>query len=206
MRNFFSTIKPFYFVSKTFGFFPMTLKGAPEKENFVVKWTDIIAPVLNGLLAVLLIVSISFYPLEDGVFTPMMTMTSTLISIFGTVLNFLQLIFQTSKHKSIANFYMKVNQFDKKVCFGIRTAILIAKIFSDGTSRTVSGSQKAKEIYYDHLNYLLCTIFLDDYAFILIFGRQRKTSIHPSSHDCMCFPITSEFFLRFAIFLCSFGT
>lgn len=117
MRNFFSTIKPFYFVSKTFGFFPMTLVAAQDKENFVVKWTDTLAPVFNGLLAVLLIISISFYPLEDGVFTPMMTMTSTLISIFGTVLNFLQLIFQTSKHKRIANFFVKVNDFDKKVCF-----------------------------------------------------------------------------------------
>lgn len=117
MQNFFNTIKPFYFVSKTFGFFPMTFEGSTGKENFVLKWPDLIAPLLNGSLAVLAIVSISFYPLEDGVFTPLMTTTSTLLGIFGTAVNFLQLIFQLSKRETIANFFMKVHNFDKKVCF-----------------------------------------------------------------------------------------
>lgn len=207
MRNFYNTIKPFYFVSKTFGFFPMTFEGSPGKENFVVKWADLIAPFLNGLLAVIVIVSISFYPLEDGVFTPLMTMTSTLIGIFGTVLNFMQLIFQISKHKTIAMFLIKVNNFDKKVCFWDKLKFFIKSfLLPGGAFGAVGGSQKTKKIRYHHLNDLFCAICLDDAALSYVPDRQRKASIHASSNGCVCFPASSELFLRLSIFMHSFGT
>lgn len=107
----------------------MTFEGTIGKENFALKWSDLIAPFLNGSLAILVIISISFYPLEHGVFTPLMTMTSTLIGICGTVLNFLQLIFQISKRETIAKFFMKVHNFDKKVCFEKSYIKLFLKAF-----------------------------------------------------------------------------
>lgn len=115
MSNIFTTIRPLYLVSKIFGFFPMSFEGPPEKGNFVVMWRDLITPFLNGLLAILLVASVHLYPLDSKLFTPLMTSITHFIGIFGTILNFTQLVFQTSKHRSIAKFIMDLNSFDKKV-------------------------------------------------------------------------------------------
>lgn len=115
MRNIFTTIRPLYLVSKVFGFFPMSFEGPPEKGNFVVKWHDLITPFLSGSLAVLLMVLVNLYPMDAKIFTPLMVSSSYFISIFGTILNFIQLIFQTSRHRSFAKLLMDLNHFDAKV-------------------------------------------------------------------------------------------
>lgn len=117
MRNIYTAVWPFYFVTKSLGLFPMSFDGTPEKGRFVVKWHDFIAPVSMVLLAICVFILpiVILYPESVNSFSPWMIIVMQLISLSGTALNFIPFFHQISRRKFVVKFVHSLHSFDEKV-------------------------------------------------------------------------------------------
>lgn len=115
MDNIFTAVWPFYFVTKTFGLFPMSFEGPARKGNLMQKYRDFVVPFLNVSIGIFLVPLIVMYPMTVDNYSPLMTTLVHLIVIFGAVLILSPFIYQILKRHSIKKFLLDLHYFDKKV-------------------------------------------------------------------------------------------
>jgi len=115
MENIYTSVRPFYFVTKALGLFPMTFEGPPDKGIFYVKWHDVIVCLFALGMPFVFIMLIIF--LEDGPASSsaMLSDAWKIHFVFSLILIFIQLIIQIASHKSIVKFLDAISIIDKKV-------------------------------------------------------------------------------------------
>jgi hypothetical protein len=121
MENFFSSSKPFYFLTKTLGLFPMSFVGSEVKGVLQTKWHGILSSVFSFSLLIVLIF-LNSTPEElvlssSQMLTEIWKVQVVLLLLFV----FLQFIYQIHKRDSIAQFLQSVNKIDIKIIDILKT-------------------------------------------------------------------------------------
>lgn len=115
MENIFTAVKPFYYLAKVLGLFPMSLLGLEVKGTFVTKWHGVFASIFSVSIAFLLLFLNLF--LNDGP-TSSSQMLSDMLrvqAVFSLILIIVQFFYQYSKCSSIVKFLKDLNEIDHQV-------------------------------------------------------------------------------------------
>jgi hypothetical protein len=121
MENFFSSSKPFYFLTKTLGLYPMSFVGSEVKGVLQTKWHGILSSVISFSLLIIL-VFLSSTPAEQITSSSQMLSDIWKIQVVLLLLFVsLQFIYQIHKRDSIAYFLQSVNKIDIKVIDILKT-------------------------------------------------------------------------------------
>lgn len=117
MENIYTTVKPFYFLAKALGSFPMTFEGPTEKGFLRTKWYD----VLFTSCLFFLLTSLAFYKLNganaidnDSLIMIKAWDSSLFVGLFVFLVHFWLQIFMRNK---IKRFLRSLYNFDQEVKF-----------------------------------------------------------------------------------------
>lgn len=115
MENVFTAIKPFYYLAKVLGLFPMSLSGSGAKGTFKTKWHGVLMSILSISTSFLLLLLNLFISDSSkgsfGVISDMLRIQAVLCLILIIVL----FVYQLSKCSSIVKFLEDLNEIDQQV-------------------------------------------------------------------------------------------
>ena len=115
MENIFTSIRPFYILTKTLGLFPITMESPETKSFSKLNLTGVISTCLTFLfLIILIILNIA----GDDVKISSSEMLSKLwrLEVFlGLLLMCVQFFYQIGKHRSIVKFIFDIHEIDQMV-------------------------------------------------------------------------------------------
>jgi hypothetical protein len=116
MENIFTVTKPFYYLSKLMGLFPMTFDGPIEKGNFSIKWHDIFASGV-ALLVTFVIFVFNFTADERNFSSSSVLLSKTwdVQSMLGLIPVLIMFFVQMLKRNSIVKFLQAIFVIDLKV-------------------------------------------------------------------------------------------
>lgn len=115
MRNIYTSIRPFYFLSKAMGLFPLSFVGPVDKGNFKVKWYDVLISICSFSLMLSLML-LNIYILEPVVIDSNILMKSWEFSLeYGFAMTIVQYCYQNMKRNQVKKFLKELNLFDEEV-------------------------------------------------------------------------------------------
>lgn len=115
MKNVYTSVEPFYVVSKFLGMFPMSFDGSLRKGKLKVTCVDVLTTIIAAIVPFTLVLLNLFYksiPDDSRTFLSELWIAE---NNFGVFLTLVRLPYQLYKFKSIERFLKKVHQFDEKV-------------------------------------------------------------------------------------------
>lgn len=115
MENIYTSVRPFYFLTKALGLFPMSHEGYAEKGILKVKWRDIIYSTAAAFLSIFLLSIVILFEDIDASSSVLLSKLLVIQTTFATAMIVIQNFWQISKHQSIANFLKTLFVFDKNV-------------------------------------------------------------------------------------------
>lgn len=115
MENFYSSAKPFYYLGKALGLFPMSFVGSEAKGVLQTKWHGVLSSVVSFSLLVILVCLNSMPEKQSTSSSTMLTEIWKIQVVLLLLFICIQFIDQICKRKSIASFLEIVNRIDIKV-------------------------------------------------------------------------------------------
>lgn len=115
MENIYTTVRPFYILTKSIGLFPMSFDGPPRKGFFYTKWTDVVASCISGVIPVFMIAFNIMVDASAVSTSPFMSKMFVVSAFVGICAIFLQFWLQISLRHSILHFLACMNSFDQRV-------------------------------------------------------------------------------------------
>lgn len=115
MDSIYKSFKPFYYLSKLLGVFPMSFQGKAGNGELKTKWHDFVISILSFTFLICLITSqIKFnnFLKSDSSISTKASEISVLIALFFLLISF---VFQISKRHQIVNFLKLLNSYDIEV-------------------------------------------------------------------------------------------
>lgn len=126
MENIYTTVKPFYILSKVLGSFPMTFEGPPEKGFLRTKCQDILA---TGCSFIVLTVLALYKLTSENVFqcdSFIMIKSWDVSIVVGFFVFLMHFCVQVAVRKNIKKFLRRLHNFDQEVKFrSLRCSFLI---------------------------------------------------------------------------------
>lgn len=115
MENIYTTVRPFYVLSKCMGLFPVSFEGPPRKGFLMTKRTDIAASCIAGVIPICMI-ALNLM-IEDSVVStsPFVSRMFVVSAFVGVCTIFVQFWMQISQRHSILSFLAALNNFDQRV-------------------------------------------------------------------------------------------
>lgn len=115
MENVYTTVKPFYNLSKVLCLFPLTFDGPPRKGCFTKKWHDGLTPLVVPGIAILLIALNLVVGDGPSSSSSLLNLIWKIHAAFGCLLIILQFAWQMNNLRLITKFLNELNNYDQKV-------------------------------------------------------------------------------------------
>jgi 7tm Chemosensory receptor len=114
MENIYSSVKPFYNLSKILGLFPLSFDGSETKGRLELKWHGVVSCVVTVLILTLLLF-MNFLDEEDPSSSAMLNNVWNFQVVFGLILLLILFIYQIKQRNAIADYLQIIKNIDDKV-------------------------------------------------------------------------------------------
>jgi hypothetical protein len=115
MENVYTVAKPFFWLSRALGLFPMFFEGPLAKGKLKLKWYGLLASLLALLNPLGIIITILYFGEGPGTSSPWLAKAWIVQLTISGILNFFQVLIQIRNFRSVQLFLASLHAFDLKV-------------------------------------------------------------------------------------------